>query len=132
MRDDQGIPLTAGACRLPNRRWIAAAPVEREVTLFRAITGDTVSAEDFEPQDPEYAAEAEMPEIRRLGISHYVSIDKLKDSAAWRDDKTAVAVAIPANPRVHLARTGKPARGHVCVWAPEGTLATWATPVLES
>lgn len=132
MRDAEGIPWTAGACGLPRRTWVAAAPAERDLTLFRAVSGAEITEKDFEPQTPEYANETEMAEIKRLGISHFTSVEKLRASGAWREDKTAVAVEIPADPRIHLALTGKAARGHVCVWAPEGFLATRARQLTDA
>ena len=94
--------------------------------LYRLVGPGEPSAGDFRPISKGLALKREIPELLRLGLSHYLSAEQAE---TWRTkpDSQIARVVVDPNPRVHVARTDRDRNGHVEVWAPADVIETLLT-----
>lgn len=64
-----------------------------------------------------------MPEILRVGMSHYLSYDAAR-AVLRRPGSVVAEVHVQPQDDVHVARTGRNP-DHVTVWAPPDRLLSW-------
>jgi hypothetical protein len=92
------------------------------LTVYRLVSG-TPSESDFHPTSKRRAQLLSIPEILRVGLSHYLSYDAAR-SVARRPDSVVASVHLEPRRDVHVARTGRNP-DHVTVWARPDDLLSW-------
>lgn len=81
--------------------------------MYRLVTHDPPNSGDFQPRyGKRYALEEGVPELMRVGISHYQTREDV-DTINTRGSRVARLVL---DERFYLARTGE-ISGHLDVWA---------------
>jgi hypothetical protein len=95
------------AIAVPSRGW----------SLFRLVKNDPPEASDFRPVSASYAERQGLPEILRLGLSHFQTPDQAR-TWMWSDEQLVARVRIPNNARIYVARTDHDRPGHIEVWCP--------------
>ena len=100
---------------------VVAIPADG-LAVYRLIAGGTPTAADFRPQSPERARLAGWPEILRVGLSHFLTVEDAR-RARVRPGSSIAIVTLAHDVQIHVARTGR-RPGHVTVWArPEELLS---------
>lgn len=108
---------TPRALGLPSAA-VIAVPVNGLV-VFRLVRSDPPTDSDFRGQSPTRARLSGLPELLRLGVSHFLTVEGAE--RVRRDERSSLArVVLQPDRGIHVARTGS--RDHVTVWAPEGEL----------
>lgn len=90
-------------------------------TLYRLVKHDPPETADFRPVSASYAERRELPELLRLGLSHF-STPEYARTWMWSDEQMVAKVEIPANPRIYAARTDPDRLGHIEIWCPADLL----------
>lgn len=86
------------------------------LTVYRLVTTDPATPADFRPQSSSRAERAGWPELLRLGLSHFLSVQAAEAARTRPGSLIARLTLLPAR-RIHVAKTGS-RREHVTVWAP--------------
>lgn len=103
------------------RDTVLAVPMATSSTLYRLVKHDPPEASDFRPMNARYAERRQLPELLRLGLSHFTTAENAR-TWIWSDEQMVASVDLPANPRIHVARTDEHRLGHVEVWCPADLL----------
>jgi hypothetical protein len=97
---------------------VIAVPVDG-LAVFRLVRSDPPTEGDFTGQSPSRARLSGLPELLRLGVSHFLTAEGAE--RVRRDERSSLArVVLRPDRGIHAARTGS--RDHVTVWAPAGEL----------
>lgn len=85
------------------------------LTLYRLIRGSAPDRDDFRPLRAERARARRVPELLRLGLSHFLSVEHAR-AVMRRPSSRVAALLVEHDMAAHVARTGR-LPGHVTVWA---------------
>lgn len=97
------------------------------LTVYRLVRGPRPVEADFLPAPARRARVAGYPELLRIGLSHFLTVEQAV-GAMRRAGSRVAEVVLPEEIGAHVARTGR-TPGHLTVWAPREELLARARVV---